>query len=436
MRTPLVVSLLVVALAVLAITSDRIGVSQASGILAAAGSELSTSLGEAEASYTAGAMQLAKLTTSSPTPSLLVGSSVAIAGDTVVVGAPSTEIGSNQGQGAVYVFNKPASGWNDMTQTAVLTASDGQIGDELGLSVAISGDTIVAGAWAANAFVGAVYVFVRPANGWTNMTETAKLTSSDGLKAGSLGYSVAIDGDTIVAGAPVIISLDLPCRVYVYTRPAGGWVNMTQTAELSAKGASSGSSFGGAVAVAGDTLAVSATAKSRSIYVFAKPVGGWKDTSRYSALLAGSDGYCCLGLAMTRSTIAGVLGHGKDVVYVFSKPTSGWVDSIETARLSGILQSNEYLISVAVNPAGTAILTGSLMAVSENSGSAYLYLEPKKGWTTTSTFNAKFNASDQARRDEFGSSVAVTNSTAVVGSPFAAIKGSPELGAAYLFGHQ
>ena len=39
-----------------------------------------------------------------------------------------------------------------------------------------------------------------------------------------------------MAGAPVIISLDLPCRVYVYTKPAGGWVNMTQTAELSAKG--------------------------------------------------------------------------------------------------------------------------------------------------------------------------------------------------------
>ena len=146
-RSPLIVLLLVVGLAVLAITSDRIGVSQASGISAAAGSELSTALGQAEAVYTTGAAQLAKLTTSSPTPSLLVGTSVAIAGDTVVVGAPSTEIGSNQGQGAVYVFNKPASGWNDTTQTAVLTASDGQIGDALGLSVAISGETIVAGAW-------------------------------------------------------------------------------------------------------------------------------------------------------------------------------------------------------------------------------------------------------------------------------------------------
>jgi hypothetical protein len=431
-----VVSLFVLGLAVLAITYDRIEVSQASEIPAAARSEFSTALGQAEIAYPAGAAQLAKLTTSSPTPSLSVGSSVAIAGETVVVGAPSTEIGSNRGQGAVYVFNKPTSGWKDMTQTAVLTASDGRIGDALGSSVAISRDTIVAGAWAANAFVGAVYVFVRPANGWTNMTETAKLTSSDSLKEGSLGFSVAIDGDTIVAGAPVIISLDLPCRVYVYTKPAGGWVNMTQTAELSANGASSGSSFGGAVAVAGDTLAVSATPKSRAIYVFVKPAGGWKDTSRYRALLAGSDGYCCLALAMTRSTIVGVLGHGKDVVYVFSKPTTGWVSGVETARLSGTLETHEYLYAVAINDAGTAILTGSIMAVSANSGSAYLYVEPKNGWTTTSTFNAKFNASDQARPDEFGSSVAVSNTTAVVGSPNALIQGSSDLGAAYLFGHQ
>ena len=56
----------------------------------------------------------------------------------------------------------------------------------------------------------------------------AKLTSSDSLKEGSLGYSVAIDGDTIVAGAPVIISLDLPCRVYVYTKPCG-WLGKHDT---------------------------------------------------------------------------------------------------------------------------------------------------------------------------------------------------------------
>lgn len=110
MRSPLMVLLFVVGLAVLAITSERIGVSQASGISAAGGSELLTALGQAEAAY-AGAAQLAKLTTSNPTPSLLVGSSVAIAGDTVVVGAPSTEIGSNQGQGAVYVLtNRRADG--------------------------------------------------------------------------------------------------------------------------------------------------------------------------------------------------------------------------------------------------------------------------------------------------------------------------------------
>lgn len=434
MRSPLVVSFFVVGLALLAITSDRIGVSKASGIPAAAGSDFSTASGQAETAFTAGAGQLAKLTSSSPAPELFVGWSVAIAGDTIVVGATGAKVGSNQGQGAVYVYNKPASGWGDMTQTAVLTASDGQIGDSLGISVAIHGDTIVAGAWEANHFVGAVYVFVKPANGWTNMTQTAKLTSSDNLAEGSLGYSVAIDKDTIVAGAPGIVSLGLPSRVYVYSKPAGGWADMTQTAELSAKGATNGSSFGGAVAVAGDTLAVSATPQSSAIYVFGKPVGGWRDTSSYAALLTGSDGYCCLNLAMTSSTIVGVLGHGRDEIYVFSKPASGWVSGVETAGLH-TLATHEYLNAVAINAAGTAILAGSIKETSGNSGSAYLFLEPKNGWTTTSTFNVKLNASDQAPVDEFGTSVAVSNSIAVVGSPVATVDGSQQ-GAAYVFGHQ
>jgi hypothetical protein len=94
------------------------------------------------------------------------GWSVAVSGQTIVAGAPAARVGGNRLQGAVYVFTEPAGGWADATQTATLTASDGAIGDLLGYSVAIGGNTIVAGAPEATENThldqGAAYVFVRP----------------------------------------------------------------------------------------------------------------------------------------------------------------------------------------------------------------------------------------------------------------------------------
>jgi hypothetical protein len=141
---------------------------------------------------------------------------VSISGNTVVVGAYTLPpvipgaagafpaavqgtVGTNSGPGAAYVFVEPASGWANMTQTAKLNASNGAANEYLGWSVSISGDTVVVGAsyWFMNGNLApaAAYVFTEPASGWVNMTETAKLTASDGEP---LGSSVAISGNTVV----------------------------------------------------------------------------------------------------------------------------------------------------------------------------------------------------------------------------------------------
>src|SRR5262245_39575945 len=80
-----------------------------------------------------------------------------------------------------------------------LVASDGTVGDRFGRSVAIDGDTAVVGAPGRDGSRGAAYAFTRVGDGWT---QSAKLTASDGAGLDHLGQSVAIDGDTIVAGAP------------------------------------------------------------------------------------------------------------------------------------------------------------------------------------------------------------------------------------------
>ena len=86
--------------------------------------------------------------------------------------------------------------------TFTLTASDGANGDQFGSSVAIDGDTVVVGADDAHRLNGAVYEFVKPPTGWRAMTQTAVLTASDEQLGDAFGVSVAISGDTIVVGAP------------------------------------------------------------------------------------------------------------------------------------------------------------------------------------------------------------------------------------------
>ena len=126
-------------------------------------------------------------------------SAVAIDGNTVVVGFGASNL--------AYVYTEPASGWASSLYTyptAKLTASDGASGDSFGASVSISGNTVVVGApdksINGNEAQGAAYVFMEPASGWADMTQTAELTASNGKTSDHLGTSVSVSGNTVVAG--------------------------------------------------------------------------------------------------------------------------------------------------------------------------------------------------------------------------------------------
>ena len=233
----------------------------------------------------------AELTASDGATNDKLGISVAVSGSTIVAGA----FNRNNLQGAVYVFSEPsAGGWVDATQTAELTASDGAASDELGRSVAVSGSTIVAGAIGHNNDHGAVYVFSEPGSGgWVDATQTAELTASDGGNFDRLGLSVALSGSTIVAGAPNHNSNDQGA-VYVFSEPgSGGWVDATQTAELTASDGTGGDLLGWSVAVSGSTIVAGApqiannNTTEGAVYVFSEPgSGGWVDATQTAKLTA------------------------------------------------------------------------------------------------------------------------------------------------------
>lgn len=122
-----------------------------------------------------------------------LGVAVALDGNTLVVGANE--------EGAAYVFTRSGTEW---VQTARLSSDDaGSTSYPFGGSVAISGDTIIVGSafttTAAGSTAGAAYVFTRSGTTWS---QTNKLESPAPQRDANLGSAVAIDGGTIVLGAP------------------------------------------------------------------------------------------------------------------------------------------------------------------------------------------------------------------------------------------
>ena len=241
----------------------------------------------------------------------LFGTSVAVSGEVIVVGAPQ-EDSAAENSGAVYVFIRRDGVW---IQEAMLKASNPRVLADFGSSVSISGDTIVVGSYresggstgvngpqgdAGQTNAGAAYVFTRGPSGWA---QQAYLKASNTSYGNEFGYSVAISADTIVVGARQEDSdatgvngsqnnnrAAAAGAAYVFSRTSGVWV---QEAFLKASNTGAYDLFGTSVAISGDTIVVGASdedggstgingnqsdnskAQAGAAYVFVRNAGGW-----------------------------------------------------------------------------------------------------------------------------------------------------------------
>ncbi len=255
--------------------------------------------------------ETARLTSGEPARLDLFGSAVGISGDTIAAGALSHDLGEpsiNANYGAVYVFVRSGPNWvSSSTPTAKLVASDRVPGDELGAALGISATTMVAGAprkKVGGEPVGTVYVFERPASGWTNGNEVAKLRPATPVPFERFGAALAIAGTTIVAGAPN--RHDFSTRppqyykggVYLFERPGTGWNGeLTETAFLQVSDANDEDAVGSAVALWGNRVLAgmpyygsAATGEARgAVAVFERPQGGWSGLVYESMKMTPSD---------------------------------------------------------------------------------------------------------------------------------------------------
>ena len=326
------------------------------------------------------------------------GYSVAIAGDTAIVGA----YGKDSSTGAAYVFARNQGGANMWGQVAKLQAVDKKVGDFFGVSVAIADDTAIVGADAEGTQgtgAGAAYVFARNQGGTNMWGQVAKIQAADGEAGDVFGESVAIAGDTAIVGADLEdTGSTYAGAAYVFARNQGGANMWGQVAKLQAADSTAGDLFGFSVAIAGDTAIVGAALKGAA-YVFARNQGGVNNWGQVVKLQGGAEVFFGESVA-----IAG-----------------------DMAIVGAHLESGEL--------AGTEPRAAS-------TGAAHLFARDQGGANMWGQV-AKLQAADRAAGDCFGRSVAIAGDRAIVGAhgedtggtlPLTAPRNAgTDVGAAYVF---
>ena len=286
------------------------------------------------------------------------GTRVDLVGDTLFANAVT-------GTTEAYVFEFDGAVWN---QAALVVAAPPNSATTS--SVAASGDTLVLGTGAS---APRVHVFERIGTDWSQTQETV-LVASDGQNLGPL---VAIDGDVLVAGAPSATAAgeQLAGRVYVFERVAGQW---NEVANLAGSIVDSGFSFGSGVSVRGDWIAAStplapvqSVSQAGFIDLIHRENGTWQHHQMIgnpTPTLLERFGYA-LSLSADR-LLVGTLGQGG--AWLFSLSDDLWVERAELVTPPN---------GAGFGPGGSLALDGDRVVLGEplenlgaiNTGSVHIY---------------------------------------------------------------
>ncbi len=386
----------------------------------------------------------AKLIASDAALSDNFGNSVAVDGDTAVVGVALDDHAGGTDAGSAYVFVRIGGLWSQQTK---LIASDAAASDNFGVSVGVSGDTVVVGAYfddhVAGTNAGSAYVFTRSGTTWTEQT---KLMASDAAANDNFGRSVAVSGDTLVVGSyndDHAGGVDAG-SAYILVRTGVIW---SEQAKLT--GASANDKFGVSVAVSGDTALVGAylagpiDAGEATIYLrtgniwafqgFVAPGGALAPNDFYGYSVALSGNTAVVGAFGDDNSLGPIIDCG--AAYVATRSGTSWTS--DAPILNPYPNPNDrFGISVAAY--GDTVVIGSHTDDNTggiDSGSAFVFFDPAPGAQGTIwTQQAILTASDAFPNDHFGHSVAMSGDTMIVGADLDTHVGGPAgAGSAYVF---
>jgi hypothetical protein len=348
------------------------------------------------------AVQQAELIASDHVSCDYFGTSVAISGNTALVGAPWKTVKGYLQAGAVYVFTRSGASWSQQTE---LCAADAFLYEKFGDSVALDGDTAIIGAPEEGTDTGAAYVFTGSGANWS---QQAKLTSSDAAYFDNFGTSVAISGDTALVG-DYPSGQPKPGAAYVFARSGANW---SQRAELAAADATAGDAFGASLALQDGTALIGARdqvvagTRCGAGYVFTGSGANWTQ----QAELTGSDAATAssFGCSVALSGDTALVGADTQAVdgkshagaaYVFTGSGANWSQQAELSDPADA--ANDMFGYVVALDGGMALID------------RYPYTGSGANWSPQS----ELAASDSITADQFGSAIALSGGTALIGAP-------------------
>ena len=386
--------------------------------------------------------QETKLTASDAAAGDYFGISVAMSGETAIVGAIADNGAAGADQGSAYIFVRSGTTWS---QEAKLIPSDAAASDRFGSSVAIDGNTVVIGALTddgtAGADQGSAYVFVRSGTTWTEQAKLIPLDPAAGDQCSSGG--VGVSGDTAIVGSygdDGTAGVDQG-SAYVYVRSGTTW---TQQAKLTAGDSAALHYFGGTVTLDGDTAIVGSSGDGctagincGATYVFVRSGTTWSEQAKLtpSDRAAGNNFGFPSFLKGDRALIgargfAGPAGASQGAAYVFVRSGTTWSQQDKLVA-SDAGAGDEFGIGLAL--IGSLALVGAAYddgTVAVDQGSAYVFVQCGNDWRQ----QEKIVASDADAGDfEFGSSIAFAGDTGLVGEAPENGPGLTDRGAAYVY---
>jgi hypothetical protein len=386
-------------------------------------------------------VQRTKLSASDATYNNLFGESIAMSGDTIIVGAAYTDIGGIRAQGAAYVFIRSGTTW---IEQAKLTANDGRREDVFGRSVAIDGDTAIIGAPFADVGLncgpfggcneGAAYLFVRSGTTWT---QQQKIISVDPAFFELFGHQVEIENNTAVISEhldDVGGNLDQG-RINIYTRAGGNLVLQQRLTSDSP----SVRLFGMSLDLDRDTIVAGAVGGNTggAAYVFFRNGTTW--TQQQKLLASDTEAGNSFGFSVAVSGDTIVIGDYFDDIagnsnqgsaYVFTRSGNVWTQR-QKFTASGGRAGDKFGNDVGVS-GNTIVISASYerVGVNDYQGAAYVYVYNGANWTE----QQKLVAADGIEASLFGNSVLISGNTIIIGALNSANPGpSGEAGSAYIF---
>ena len=353
------------------------------------------------------------------------GSAIGYVGQDLIIGAPENENINGPGAGIAYLFSRSISTWSF---GATLLATNRVIQPLFGSAVAVNGDLAVVGAQGRSGDTGGAYVFQKSTNGWTQSSE---LIPSDGTAGDLFGRSVAIDENYIVVGAPGAEHAQGTGAVYVFLKGSEGW---SEQVRLVASDGAAQDSFGMALAIAEDRIAVGAPyadldtrEDAGKVFVFETNGPSWQEQAMLVSDSGDSGERLGMSLAMESSTLAvgapGSTSSQAGEVAVFEYTGFDWVQEATLRASDGVVRD---MLGIDVDLNDNYILAGAAgKAIS--TGAAYVFRRTSGVWAETE--ESKIDIIGGTTGDRFGHAVALSGNFALVGSPSA----ENEIGAGYLF---